>query len=67
MRKQLYVFAAVVMLVAICAGIRRVLDERREPLFTPGEHLANFASDFAFGLTIAFIGLLVSFSAKRGK
>jgi hypothetical protein len=64
-RRRLYIFLLAVLLVAICSGIRCVLDERRDPLFTLREHLHNFTSNFSIGLMIAAVGLLVSLDAKR--
>ena len=65
MKKRLYIFV-VVVLVAVCAGVQCLLDERREPLFTFEEHRRNFVSHFSVGLLIASIGLLVSLAKKRG-
>jgi hypothetical protein len=67
MRRRFYIFLLVVLFVAICSGIRCVLDERQDPLFTFGEHLHNFISSFSIGLMIAAVGLLVSLAAKRAK
>ena len=65
MKRRLYILLLVVLLVAICSGVRCILDERREPLFTFDEHLANFISSFSFGLMVAAVGLLVSLATKK--
>ena len=67
MKRRLLNFLLVVLLVAVCSGVRRVLGERRDPLFTFDEHLRGFATDFSVGLMTAAVGPLVPVAAKRTK